>query len=292
MIEAMRKDYSICELCEALDLSKSGWYARRKRLSFPGKRQLENDRLVAEMKEIHADRHMRCYGSPRMRAELVDRGLTASPNRVARLMQAYDIRARLQKRWKPKTTQVDTSARPSPNLLADVSMPNAPGEQLVADITYIRTKEDWLYLSTVMDLFSRKIVGWNLSTTLDAENTIKAIEQARIGQRIPPTAIFHSDRGCQYTSQPLRKALGRWSQSMSAKGYCYDNAFAESYFASLKAEMPWDNGIFESHAQARRAVFDYIERFYNRLRRHSSLGMLSPERFLNHYYSNQNNELN
>jgi len=287
MIEAMRKDYSICELCETLGLSRSGFYAWTSRKVAPGPLAAQNGRIVAEIKAIHADRHMRCYGSPRMTAELIERGLPCGENRVARLMRQEGLQARARKPWRPKTTKTDSAARPSPNLLEKAPEPSSPGEQLVADITYVPTAEGWLYLSIVMDLFSRFVLGWNLSESLCAEQTVRAIDQARMRMPVHPRAIFHSDRGCQYTSGPLRTALGKWRQSMSAKGYCYDNAFAESCFASFKAEMLPDSGTFHSKAIAKTAIFDYVECFYNRQRRHSSIGMISPQRYLNHYYNLQ-----
>ncbi|WP_354586547.1 IS3 family transposase [Puniceicoccus vermicola] len=287
MIEAMRKDYSVCELCGALGLSRSGFYAWDTRKVAPGPRAVENQRIVAEIKTIHADRHMRCYGSPRITPELAERGLPCGENRVARLMRKEGLRGKLRRPWRPKTTKTDSKASPSPNLLKKEPAPTKPGEQLVADITYIPTEEGWMYLSVVMDLFSRLILGWNLSCSLSAEQTVRAIDQARLRLPIHPTAIFHSDRGCQYASGPLRTALGKWKQSMSAKGYCYDNAFAESCFASFKTEMLPDSGCFHNKKQAHCAIFDYIECFYNRRRRHSSLGMISPQRYLEQYYNLQ-----
>lgn len=287
MIEAMRKDYSVCELCGAFGLSRSGFYAWRVRKDAPSPLVAKNRRIILEIKAIHADRHMRCYGSPRMTPELVERGLPCSENRVARLMRKEGLRARVRTPWRPKTTKIDSKACPSPNLLGKAPPPSMPGEQLVADITYIPTAQGWMYLSIIMDLFSRFVLGWNLSSSLSADQTVRAIDQARLRLPTQPSAIFHSDRGCQYTSQALRKALAKWRQSMSAKGYCYDNAFAESCFASFKAEMLPNSGSFSSKAHARTAVFDYIECFYNRRRRHSSLGMISPQRYLNQYYNLQ-----
>ena len=229
-----------------------------------------------------------------MTAELNSRGLSCSTNRVARLMRSEGIRARPKKPFRPKTTQPDHAAAPSPNLLAKADLPQRPGEQLVSDITYVPTREGWMYLAVVIDLFSRTVMGWDLSDSLCASGTIRAIQRAIRSRQIHPKAIFHSDRGCQYTSQALRQtiALPQWRQSMSAKGYCYDNAFAESFFASLKAEAFPDNGVFETHNQAKLAIFDYIETFYNLRRRHSSLGMISPTQALELYFSNQNQSAN
>lgn len=288
----MRDDYSICELCNALGVSRSGYHAWKARA--PSKREQDNQRRLAAIREIHAHRHTRAYGAPRMVIELKGRGLPCTRKRAARLMRQEGIRARPRRPYRPKTTQSDHAASPSPNLLAKAPKPEAPGEQLVSDITYIPTAEGWLYLVIVMDLFSRAILGWDLSASLAAEGVQRAIERAQRGPYARPRAIFHSDRGCQYTSRLVRRGLvpPKWRQSMSAKGYCYDNAFAESCFASLKHEMLPESGRFESHRQARRVIFDYLETFYNRRRLHSSLGYRSPFRFLELYFQKQNHHLN
>ena len=198
-----------------------------------------------------------------------------------------------RKAFRPRTTKVDKTARIAPNHLAKACAPHAPGQQLVSDITYLRTKQGWLYLSIIVDLFSRAVISWDLSDSLAAESVGKAIKKAQENGSMQPGCIFHSDRGCQYTSDHVRKTLGRGiQQSMSAKGYCYDNAFAETCFATIKAEMLPDSQIFESKLDARRAVFDYIETFYNRTRRHSSLGQISPLQFLQLYNKKQNVHLN
>ena len=200
---------------------------------------------------------------------------------------------RRRKAFRPCTTQVDKNARIAANLLAAATAPEGPGQQLVWDITYLRTGQGWLYLSIVVDLFSRAIIGWDLSDSLAAQSTCKAISKARKSRWMQHDCIFHSDRGCQYTSDLLRKELGQSiHQSMSAKGYCYDNAFAESCFATIKAELLPSSQIFDSKIEARRAVFDYIETFYNRTRRHSALGQISPLQFLQLYTQKQNTHLN
>lgn len=290
----MREEYSVSELCEALEVSRSSFYSWKKRLAYPGQRACENSLLTSEIKRIHAHRHTKAYGSPRMTPELKANGFVCSENRVARIMREENIHARPRKPFRPKTTQPDHAACPSPNLLAEAGEPSRPGEQLVSDITYIPTRQGWLYLAVVMDLYSRTILGWDLSDSLAAEGSIRAIHRAIASGGIHPKAIFHSDRGCQYSSRGLRNAIAEpdWRQSMSAKGYCYDNAFAESCFASLKAEYFPENGVFETPQQARIATFDYIEVFYNRRRRHSALGMISPLQFLELYFSSQNQSAN
>jgi transposase InsO family protein len=288
----MRDEYSITELCDALEVSRSGYHAARKRL--PSARCLANRKLVEAIAEIHAHRHTRCYGSPRMTSELRSLGLSCSENRVARLMRTEGLRARPRKPFKPKTTRPDHAARPSPNLLASAPPPAAPGTQMVSDITYIPTHEGWLYLVLVIDLFSRAVLGWKIADSMHAELVTTAIGQAIHSGLVAPGAIFHSDRGCQYTARPTQQLLARHGllQSMSAAGYCYDNAFAESAFATPKAELPGAHAPFQTKEAARLAIFDYLETFYNRSRRHSSLGMNSPHAFLSQYFQSQPTPLN
>lgn len=229
-----------------------------------------------------------------MTRELRALGRNCSENRVATLMRKHGLRARPRRPFRPKTTSQDHSACPSPNLLAKANPPSAPGEQIVSDITYIPTREGWLYLTVVLDLFTRMIVGWSLSDSLRSSGVCSAITRCLQTGLVGSKAIFHSDRGCQFTSAPVRELLHKANlrQSMSAKGYCYDNAFAESCFASLKAELLPDSGLFENHLHARRAVFDYLETFYNRSRRHSSLDYLSPKDFLHQFFQNKTTTLN
>lgn len=288
----MRADCSIFELCDALDVSRSAYYAARTRRTSP--RQTRNQTLLASIKPIHKHRFTRAYGSPRMTRELHALGHSCSENRVARLMRREGLRARPRKPFRPKTTRPDHAAHPSPNLLAQAGPPIAPGTQLVSDITSIPTQESWLYLAIVIDLFSRAILGWKLGSSLHATLVTGALRRALQSGRIAPGAIFHSDRGCQYTAGITRALLARHGlcQSMSAAGFCYDNAFAESAFASLKNELFDEGQPFPSKAAASTAIFDYLETFYNRKRLHSSLDYLSPQSFLNRYFQNQNPNLN
>ena len=288
----MRSNFSITELCDALEVSRSGYSARSVRP--PSLRAEANEELLEKMKPIHEHRHTRVYGSPRMTRELNAQGHCCSENRVARLMALYDMRARPRRPFRPKTTQPDHAAHPSPNLLAKAQPPNAPGLQIVSDITYIPTAEGWLYLAVVIDLFSRCILGWKLSESLHSGLVAAAITRTLDTGLIQKQAIFHSDRGCQYSSSQIRNLLAEANlrQSMSAKGYCYDNAFAESAFASIKNEALPDSQSFPSKQAATTALFDYLATFYNRRRSHSSLGYLSPCDFLNNYFQNQNPALN
>jgi transposase InsO family protein len=288
----MRTQYSISELCDALDVSRSGYSARAGRPA--SKRAQANERLLEQMKAVHEHRHTRSYGSPRMTRELRDKGQRCSKNRVARLMRIHGLRARPRRPFRPKTTAPDHAAHPSPNLLAKAGPPKAPGVQIVSDITYIPTAQGWLYLAVVIDLFSRCILGWKLSESLHSNVVAQALSRALSTGLVQKGAIFHSDRGCQYSSSQIRVLLAKAGllQSMSAKGYCYDNAFAESAFASIKNEALPDAQCFPSKQAASLALFDYLETFYNRRRFHSALGYISPYAFLNQYFQNQNPSLN
>jgi len=285
----LRVNYSLRELCAALDVSRSGW--KKRPLSA---RHLSNAQLLNEMKIIHAHRHTRCYGSPRMTWELRANGWSCSENRVARLMRKNGLRARPRRPFRPKTTAPDHAAAPSPNLLAEAGAAQAPAQHLVSDITYIRTAQGWLYLAVVIDRFTRMVLGWKLSGSLQSDIVTAALDKALARRLVAPGSLFHSDRGCQYSAGQFRKRLANsnLAQSMSAKGCCYDNAMAESFFASFKNEALPEEGCFENHRTASRAVFDYIECFYNRRRRHTSLGGLSPLTFLNRFFQNQQPSLN
>ena len=288
----LRVSYTLRELCAALDVSPSGYLVWKDRR--PSARHLANAQLLNQMKTIHAHRHTRCYGSPRMTLELRANGCSCSENRVARLMRKNGLRARPRRPFRPKTTSQDHAAAPSPNLLVGAGAAQAPNQHLVSDITYIPTAQGWLYLAVVLDRFTRMVLGWKLSDSLQSDIVTAALDKTLATGPVAPGALFHSDRGCQYTSGQLRKRLAKANllQSMSAKGYCYDNAMAESFFASFKNEALPENGRFESHRTASRAIFDYIECFYNRRRRHTSLGGLSPLTFLNRFFQNQQPSLN
>jgi putative transposase len=204
------------------------------------------------------------------------------------------MRACPRRPFRPKTTSPDHAAHPSPNLLAKAAPPRAPGRQIVSDITYIPTSEGWLYLAVVIDLFSRSILGWKLADSLHSDVVAGALSSALAKGIVLKGALFHSDQGCQYSSSRIRNLLAQAHliQSMSARGYCYDNAFAESAFASIKNEVLPDGHSFPTRRAASAALFDYFETFYNRRRLHSSLGYLSPNDFLIQYFQNLNPHLN
>ena len=204
--------------------------------------------------------------------------------------------------YRPKTTRQDPRSLPAPNRLAEAPDPTGPSQIMVSDITYlsacnaqagIPTRQGWLYLVVVMDLFGRVIQGYKMAESLACSLLASALHQTRNRVGGFHKALFHSDRGCQYTSHQVREQLNDfgWIQSMSALGYCYDNPECESFFASLKSECFPQDGVFESKRQARLAIFDYLETFYNKRRRHSSLGYLSPEALLQKHFQNQNHNL-
>jgi len=293
MITEMREEnYSVSELCGAYGVSRSGYYAAK--AAPESARAREQQRILEEMEAVHAERHTRCYGSPRMAVELTERGLPCSENRAARLMRKNGINAQQKAAFRPKTTISDPARRPAPNLLKEAAQPSGPGQVYVSDITYVATREGWLYLAVVMDLYSRMIGGWALADHMETSLVTRALDRAT--SSIPPAtaALFHSDRGCQYTSKAMGKRLALLgiTQSMSAQGYCYDNAKSESFFATIKREAFPEDCCFDTKAEARRAIFDYLETFYNHRRRHSSLGNISPEEFLKRHFQNQKYDLN
>lgn len=291
-MEKMRGNFSVREMCEAFDVSTSGYWASKNRPT--SARQVANEKLVSEIKRIHSHRYTRSYGSPRMTRELRAIGHSCSKKRVARLMRENGLRARPRRPFRPKTTAPDHTAAPSPNLLIKAELPSRPAQHLLSDITYIPTGEGWLYLAVVIDRFSRMILGWQLSDSLRCEIVTLALDKALTSGLVTKGAIFHSDRGCQYTAALFRSRLSKVGliQSMSAKGHCYDNALAESFFASFKNEALPENGRFNSLHAASIAVFDYIETFYNPRRIHTSIGDCSPLNFLNKFFQNQNQSLN
>lgn len=288
----MREDYTIEELCEALEISRSGYYRSRQRQ--PSLRQKQNQQIIEEMQSIHEEDFLSSYGSPRMTTELQQRGFSCSENRVARLMAQSGIQAQAPKAFRPRTTVADPSRKPAPNRLKDEPEPDAPGQILISDITYVATAEGWLYLAVIIDLFSRAVVGWKLADHLQTSLVLDALKGATRAHLAGSGTLFHSDRGCQYTSGSFRNTLNHLGmvQSMSATGYCYDNAACESFFASIKREAFPENSTFETKAQARSVIFKYLETFYNRRRRHSSLGNLSPDQFLQNHFQSLNPTLN
>lgn len=271
--------YSIAELVQALRVSRSGYYAWKTRRHSPAPRQQHNQLLLIKIRRIHQQLHHR-YGSPRMHQALRQEGCLCGHNRVARLMRLHHIRAKHKRPFRPRTTQSQHLLRVAPNRLASQGPPTAPNQVWVSDITYIPTRQGWLYLAAVMDLFSRRIVGWAAKNHLESSLVKEALSQA-VGLRRPAQGLLHhSDRGVQYASRPYQGLLQSHAiiPSMSAKACCYDNAAMESFWSTLKTELVQDQD-YHSHEQATRSLFDYIELFYNRHRLHSSIGYQSPVDF-------------
>jgi transposase InsO family protein len=263
-------------MCRVLEVSPSGYYASRKRPS--SWHALIDEVLMARVRIIH-EASNETYGAPRVHRELQAEGLPASPKRVARLLREEGLVARPRKRPRVSTTDSNHDHPIAPNLLAREFDVNGVGINRVwiADITYIPTREGTFYLATVLDLGSRRCVGWAMRDTLEVELALSALRMARAARVPEPGLIHHSDRGSQYTSGDYRAELAAHGMvaSMSGKGDCYDNAVAESFFSTLEFELLMKND-WHTRADARRAIFAYIETWYNRKRRHSTLGYLSP----------------
>lgn len=275
-IEAQRAEHPVTRLCRTLGVSPSGYYAWRRRL--PSARMVANQRLVTHMRLIHRE-VAETYGSPRMHAELVARGLPCNVKRVTRLMRLHHLRARHKRRYRV-TTKVNPKLPVAPNHLAQHFQAKAPNEKWVGDITCIWTREGWLYLAVVMDLYSRRIVGWALASTQDTTLVLAALQMA-IGRRHPSAGLLHhSDRGSQYASGQYQAVLHahRFTGSMSGTGNCFDNAAMESFFGTLKAERI-NHQRYQTRDQARQDIVWYVEGFYNVTRRHSTLGYRSPLEF-------------
>ncbi len=263
-------------LCKVLGVSRSGYYAWRRRGK--SRRVQQNEVLAADIVQIHqASRGT--YGSPRVHAELRARGRVAGRHRVARLMRKAQLTARPRRRVRP-TTDSNHTPPVAPNVLDRSFRVEAPNVAWVTDITYIWTREGWLYLAAILDLFSRRVVGWAMSETIDRKLPLDALDMALRSRRPSRGLLHHSDRGSQYASADYRKVLERRGIqcSMSRRGNCWDNAVAESFFGRLKTELVHQVD-FPTRAAAKSALFDYIEVFYNRQRRHSHLGYVSPAEF-------------
>jgi putative transposase len=264
-------------MCQVLGVSRSGYYTWRQRR--PSARQEANEALVEHIRAIHAESD-RTYGSPRVHAELLARGKQCNRKRVERLMREHHIQARHRKRRRPRTTDSNHRLPVAPNVLNREFETEAPDKKWVTDITYIPTGEGWLYLAAVMDLCSRRIVGWSMACRLTSKLVKDALKLA-VAQRQPaPGLLHHSDRGSQYASADYRVLLKGHGMvaSMSRKGNCYDNAQMESFFGTLKTERV-HHYRYRTRAEARQDIFHYIEIFYNRKRRHSALGYTSPAQF-------------
>ena len=270
--------HSVKHACDMFEVSRAAYYQRKRQI--PSPRDVADGELVEKIRQIH-DESDGTYGSPRMHKELLARDVSCGRRRVRRLMRAHGLEGRCKKRWR-KTTIQDPAA--TAEALDLIQRHFGPSEVLdaryVGDITYVATWEGWAYLATVIDLASRRVVGWAVADHLRTELISDALVVA-FGQRHPPAgAIFHSDRGCQYTSRDFRQLATDHGirLSLGRKGDCWDNAVAESFFATIKRELI-DRRAWRTISGLRRAVFDWIEGWYNTRRLHSSLGYLSPAQY-------------
>jgi len=275
-ISAHEGEHAVKRMCQAMEVTRSGYYAWRRRP--PGVRERANQELTVQIRQEHQNSRQ-TYGSPRIHAALQRKGVACGRKRVARLMRLHNIVARKPHRNYPVTTQRQPGAIPAPNLLHRDFSASAPNQKWVTDITYIDTAVGCLYLAPVLDLFSRLVVGWAMAEQMETSLVEDALEMA-LARRHPAAGwLHHSDQGSQYTSSAYQQSLRdhHCQISMSRVGDCYDNATMESFFATLKAECA--TGQFATRIQARTALFAYIEVWYNRQRLHSSLGYLSPLEF-------------
>ena len=275
-VAKVQSAYPVKTLCRMLEISRSGYYAwKGRKLS---QREEANQRLIEHIRQIH-QQSRKTYGSPRVHVELRKQGLRCNHKRVARLMRQENLVGQRKYR-KVITTNSKHSYPVAPNLLNREFEAQKPNQKWVADITYIPTAEGWLYLAAVMDLYSRKIVGWEMSGEMKTDLVESALRMALYQRQPKPNLLHHSDRGSQYASNQLQTILraNRIQVSMSRKGDCYDNSVMESFFSTLKCEWVYFQK-YESRAQARADIFSYIEGFYNTVRIHSTLGYLSPNEF-------------
>jgi transposase InsO family protein len=275
----MKNEHAILRLCQELEVSASGYYDWQTRSVCPGLRAVEDQALVQQIEQIHA--HSRqTYGAPRIEKELRKKGRRHGRNRIARLMKQRGLCGRQKGRYRVQTTDSNHDEPIAPNRLAEAPKASAPNQIWVADITYIKTGESWLYVAAIMDLYSRKIVGWAMGEHIDTALILKALFMALLHRQPSASLLFHSDRGVQYASADYRSALAQAGlvASMSRKGNCYDNAAMESFWSTLKMELVYRRDL-QTRTHAQSEIFDYIEVFYNRQRSHSALNYLSPVDF-------------
>lgn len=280
-IEEHRQEFDITLMCRLLTVSRSGYYAWRKRQ--PSAREMADTQLLEEIKKIFAASGQ-TYGSPRIHMELRAEGIRCSRKRVERLMRENGIKVVQKRKRRVVTTDSDHDFLVAPNLLGRDFTAEKPNEKWVTDISYIRTDTGWLYLAVVMDLFSRAIVGWAMRPDLSQALVLSALRMAIANRQPPAGLLHHSDRGSQYCAHAYRQfqTEHKMVTSMSRKGNCHDNAAMESFFATLKKDLV-SRRHYRNQAEARRDIFSYIEGFYNRRRRHSTLGYVSPIAFENAY---------
>lgn len=278
-MKAQAAEYAIMDLCAALEVSRSGYYAWTRRQTGP--RAQANRQLKEEIKVLF-EKSRQSYGSPRITAALRQSGHDCNHKRVERLMRELGLKGRLRRPYRVMTTDSHHDHPIAPNRLAQAPACTAPDQVWLTDITYVSTDEGWLYLAGVLDLYSRRIVGWAMGESLEVALTLAALEMALQQRQPAPGLLHHSDRGVQYASQDYRRRLeaAAMEMSMSRKANCYDNATMESFWSTLKHELIY-RCQFTTRAEARQCLFEWIEVFYNRRRLHSSLGYQSPVDFEN-----------
>jgi putative transposase len=276
LIDAAKEEFPVQRLCEVLGVSQSGYFAWRGRPAC--RRQREDMVLLAHLRSAFALSNG-TYGSPRMTRELQDDGLKVGRRRTARLMRENGLRARQKRRFKC-TTDSHHAWPVAPNIIDQDFAAERPNEKWGADISYVWTREGWLYLAVVIDLFARRVVGWAVGDRLHRDLALAALRRALLTRRPLAGLIHHSDRGSQYCSIDYQAELQRHGilTSMSGKGNCYDNAMVETFFKTLKSELVWRT-VFQTRSEAEQAIARYIDGFYNHIRRHSALDFVSPLQF-------------
>jgi putative transposase len=275
LIEDQRNVWPVRVMCDALNVSPSGFYVWRSRADSP--RKIANRALLADIRRVHAQ-HRGRYGAPRIHAELRAEGQTISRKRIERMMRRHGIRAQGPRRYRVCTTDSKHALPIAANLLEQNFRVGRPDQVWLADIPYIPTGQGWLYLAVILDLFTRKVVGWAMREHMRAELTMAALTMAIQRRRPGPSLIHHSDRGSQYAAGDYRKILqaAAITPSMSRKGNCWDNAPMKSFFGTLKTELVHQRE-YPDRETARRDLFAYIEGYYNRQRIHSAIGYITPE---------------
>ena len=278
-IQEHKTCWPITAMCRVLGVSRSGYHAWRQRP--PSVRARRREQLAAQARAVH-EANRGVYGSPRVYHALLAQGVKVCVNTVAKVMRWAGIAGKKKRKFVPRTTDSSMTHQPAPNLLERHFTPGKAGERWVSDITYVPTHEGWLYLAAVLDLGTRKIVGWAMAAEMKAGLALDALRMAltRRGPGRAEQLLHHSDRGVQYASDDYQRLLEdqRIRVSMSGKGDCYDNAAMESFWATLKTELIHEED-YATHEQAQGSIFEYIEVFYNRVRLHSTLGYVSPEAF-------------
>lgn len=276
-IRENKAEFPVEVLCDVLRVSRSGYYAWTRRPPSPA--ALRCDRLVTAIREVHGASRA-TYGSPRVHRALVARGVSCCENTVAKLMRRHEIRSKARRRFVVRTTDSRHDRPVARNVLNREFYPDRPDATWAADITYVPTAEGWLYLAVVLDLFSRRVVGWATADHLRSELACDALRMALEHRRPGGALLHHSDRGVQYASEAYGRLLAEHGiePSMSRTGDCWDNAVAESFFSTTKRELTHHES-YATREEARRSLFEYIEVFYNRRRLHSTLGYRSPAEF-------------